>query len=185
MISRDCSPVEKMLNCAIGIDSGPGGRPSSPSGNQGRADIADGAQREGGAAGQGGRIAEEVARRRDIAGDARRRVGEQIGRGERAREEDGGARLLRHRVDRVDQRVGAAHQAQYLAIGVDDDDRVLGAVVERPAQLGAGLPLHQERLLEQGAHFGRAQRPRAVGAGLDRIALGAGAVAERPRPRAR
>ena len=97
----------------------------------GPGEVADRAQREGGVAGQRVGIAEEGADRRDISARRRVGIGLQIGAGRRAGEEDGGARLLRHGVDRVDQRVGAAHQAQYLAIGVDDDDRVLGARLAR------------------------------------------------------
>ena len=63
-----------MLNCSIGTDSGPGGWPSWPSGNQGRARLPIARSEKAVLAGQRVGIAEEGADRGDIGG-ARRASG--------------------------------------------------------------------------------------------------------------
>ena len=173
MISRDCRPVEKMLNCSIGTDSGPGGWPSCAVREPGPREVADRAQREGGAAGQRVGIAEEGADRRDIRRDTRASaLASRSGGGESGwrRRRWSAPFAARRRSRRPARRGRGPGRGSRHWCRPPRSCSGRGCRAGR-AQLGARLALHEERLLEHRRALRRrsaaSRRRRGVGAGAD------------------
>ena len=150
-------------------------------GEIGTRQIANGAVRKGGAAGEGIGIAQEGARCNDETAHIAAGVGQQIGARIGTRKEGGGAGLLQADVDAEDGGIGGADDPQHCAAGIDQRDRHLRPAVQRLADLRAGAGHHGKCLFEQGPGLAGADRGGdlgGIGPGANRIAVCARAIGQ-------